>query len=367
VTGRDPALKLRLQLATDRAIARIHVGQLEEAGKELEIVRRQARKEGLPGQLASAEEGLGLIAQRGGAWDVALRHFETAEELLAGEAPETLTSVITSQARCLFATNKLTHAIHLLETHLVRLNENGPGDPTALLQTYSALIGPYFEVGMRDRAAAVADEAFRLESRVQDPEHVACLHINRAQILLETGHNEEAMKSLARAEDLFRQIGWRDSAAKAAIARATAAVEMGDLDSGERQVRAALEELAHAPNQLESARAFNLLARIERLRGNPKGALVHLDEVRQLLDVEKSMENAWRLREAGLCHMILEDLNVAEDELQAALAIYKEAGSPIAVATTGAYLGDVLRKRDRVEDALDVYRGVLTGVEDLAV
>jgi tetratricopeptide (TPR) repeat protein len=367
VTGRDPDLELKLQLATDRAIARIHIGQFEAATSELEDVRRQARKENLGRQMASAEEGLGLIAQREGRWQVALDHFDTAEALLAAEAPETLTSTVTSRARCLFAMNQLSHAIHVLDTHLVRLNENGPGDPTSLVQTYSALIGPCFEAGLRDRAATVAEEAFRLLPRVQDPEHVACLHINRAQILLETGHNDEAMKSLARAEDLFRQIGWRDSAAKAAIARATAAVETGELDVGEKQAQVALDELAFVPNKLENARALNLLARIKRLRSDPKGALAHLDEVGRLLDGEKSLEQAWRLREAGLCYIELKDLEAAEHQLRASLDVYKEAAAPTALATTTAYLGDVLRERGLVEDAISVYREGLAGVEDLAV
>jgi tetratricopeptide (TPR) repeat protein len=110
-----------------------------------------------------------------------------------------------------------------------------------------------------------------------------------------------------------------------------------------------------------------LSARIERLRSNPNGALAHLDEVGRLLDGEESLEQAWRHREAGLCYLASKDFEAAERELRASLAIYQGAEAPTAVATTTAYLGDVLRERGLVDDAMEVYRQGLAGVEDLAV
>jgi tetratricopeptide (TPR) repeat protein len=193
------------------------------------------------------------------------------------------------------------------------------------------------------------------------------MNINRAQILLDQGHRDEAMRCLARAEDLFMQIGWRDSAAKAAIAQATAAVETGDLDGGERRAMAALAELEHSPSKLDKARVLNLLARIERLRKKPHDALAHLNDVERLLGKQGSLDQAWRLRETGLCHMDLKDAKKAETLLRQAMAMYRKAKSPAQVATTAAYLGDVLRLLGKHDEAFKVYREALAEVEDLAV
>jgi tetratricopeptide (TPR) repeat protein len=367
VTGRDPDLDVQLQIDVDRTIAQIHLGELEAATETLEAVRKRARKEGFTRSESAAEEGLGLIAQRQGRWADALDHFTRAEERLSDEPPEARTSVVTGIARCLFATNKLNHAIHVLETHHVELNQDGPGDPTALMQTYSAMVGPYFEAGFRDRAAVVAEEACKLEARVQDPEHIACSYINRAHILLEQGHRDEAIRSLARAEDLFKQIGWRDSAAKAAVSQSMAALDGGDLEASERLARSALSELEQLPNSLDQARTLNVLARIERLRERPAESLAHLEAVGRLLGEQKSLEQAWRVREMGLCHMDLEDPKRAERLLRQAMTIYREAKSPNHIATTAAYLGDALRLLGRTDEALRVYREGLTAVEDMAV
>ena len=365
-TGLDPGVELRLHLDVDRAIAELHSGGRDAAEAKLERIRRRARRTHYRRAEAGALEGLGMIAQRRGEWDEAMGLFGQAEALLADQPPETRPSLVTGRARCLFASNHINHAIHVLETHLIELEQPGPADPTALLQTYSALIGPCFEAGFRDRAATLAEQAHQLETRVQDPEHVACLNINRAQILLEQGHSAEAMRCLARAEDLFKQIGWRDSATKAAVALATAAIENGDLDTGKRHAKAALEELEHTPSALDRARALNMLARIERLSGKPLDALAYLDQASRELGDERSIEQGWRLREVGLCHMDLGDHERAEGPLREALTMYRQAHAPSQVATTSAYLGDVLSRLGRPEEAAKVYREGLAAVEDLA-
>ena len=366
-TGRDPHLDIQLQLDVDRAIAEIHSGHLDEAAAKIEAVRKRARKEGFTEASAVAEEALALVAQRKGLWEEALAHVDAAEALLAGQPAERRTSLVTTRARCLFASNDLNHAIHILERHLVELNQHGSGDPTALLQTYSALVGPYWEAGFKDRAAAIAEEGFRLETRVQDPEHVACMHINRAQILLEQGHKGEAMRSLSRAEDLFKQIGWRDSAVKAAVAQAVAALEHGDLEEAETRAHNALAEISASPSVLDQVRILNLLARIARVREQPRLALKYLDEASELLGDSESLEQGWRFRETGLCYLDLEQPDPAVKALRAALQIYREASSPAQVATTAAYLGDALTRLGHHDEAGEVYRSGLAEIEDLTL
>ncbi|MEA2433299.1 MAG: hypothetical protein QOG54_756 [Actinomycetota bacterium] len=367
LTGKDPDIDLRIQLEIDRAIARIHSGEADVVTDELELLSKRAKRENLNRSHAAALEGLGLIAKQAGLWTKARDLFVQAEELLKEEPPEARTSLVTGRAWTHFMSGEINLAIHILERHLVDLDEGGAPDPTALLQTYSYLIGPYFEAGFRDKAALMADRAHDLETRVQDPEHVACMNINRAQILLEENHRDEAMRCLARAEDLFKQIGWRDSATKAAISQATAAVETGNLDEGERQARAVLAEVMTSPSTVDTVTTLNLLARIERLRERPDAAIQHLDEVIRILGKETSLDNAWAFREKGLCYMELGDPKRAERMLRKALAMHREAKSPNQAATTAAYLGDALRAMGRPDEAFRVYREALADLENLAI
>lgn len=367
VTGRDPKRRLQLQLDVDRALAQLYSGDMEEALHAFERVRRASRREGFVEVEAAAEEGIGRVEKKSRKWAEAIARFEAAEELLSDGPPEVRTSALAERAGCLFMLNDISRSIHVLETHRVELEETGSPDPAALLQIYSYLIPSYFEAGLREKAADIAEEAHRLETRVQDPEHVACLNINRAQILIEQGRSDEAARALERAEELFRSLGWRASAAKAAVARATAAVEAGDLTRGEKQARDALAELEETPSVLDQVRALNLLARIARLRHDIPEALGVLARVDDLLKGQSSMEVAWALRERALCDIATDQLANAEKLLKKSLKIYRETGSPEQIATTSAYLGDVLVKQGRSEEANKIFRRGLEKVEDLAV
>ncbi|MDP9069260.1 MAG: helix-turn-helix transcriptional regulator [Actinomycetota bacterium] len=367
ITGRDPKRDLQLQLDVDRALAQSHSGEIAPLAEELDRLRKRARRQRLPRLEAAAHEGLGLLAKRTADWTQAREHFVAAEELLADEPPEVRTSVVTGRAWTYFMMNDLAASIRLLELHLIELCKGDAPDPSALLQTYSYLIGPCFEAGLKKRAAEAADEAARLETRVQDPEHVACMNINRAQILLEQGRRDEAIRALGRAEELFKQIGWRDSAAKAAVAQATAAVEEDDLEAAEARAKHALSELEVSPSALDKARVLNLLGRIQRKRGHPDRALGHLNEALALLEASDSMERAWALREAGLCHLDLNDPEAAEPLLRQALTMYTKGKARDAIATASAYLGDALMELGRHQEAASIYRSGLAKVEDLAV
>jgi tetratricopeptide (TPR) repeat protein len=142
---------------------------------------------------------------------------------------------------------------------------------------------------------------------------------------------------------------------------------VGELETGEAQARAALEELAESPSVLDKVRTLNLLARIERLKNAPQQALIHLLQAGDELGESRSMEQAWRLRELGLAYNDMGECDRAEEMLRRAMTIYREAGSPQAIATTAGYLGDVLKKVGRDDEAFEVYRVGLAEVEDLAI
>jgi tetratricopeptide (TPR) repeat protein len=364
LTGRSPDFDVRLQLEIDKAVAAIHSEQLESAKATLEDLRDQA-KNASPTVLGRAEEALGVALYHDGDFEAALDHFVDAEALLDEGPPETRTAALIGRARCLFGMGRLTETIYVLETHLLQLTHDGAPDPTATLWVYASLIGPYFESGFKDKAAEMADKALELEPRVSDPEQVACLHLNRAVLLLNRGHSAQALKSLTRAEDMFRQLGWARDKAKASIAKAQIHIDKSELAQAEKRLSEALDVLDSAPHALDRARALNQLARVKRLRGDSSAALEMLGKAEQNLGGRISQDAAWNRREAGLCYLELKKYAQAEACLRDAIDIYRGAEAALQVATTAAQLGDVLSRRGKQSEAAKAYRDGLKAVEDL--
>lgn len=58
----------------------------------------------------------------------------------------------------------------------------------------------------------------------------------------------------------------------------------------------------------------------------------------------------WALRERGLCAIGMGELANAEKLLKKSLKIYREGGPLQQIATTSAYLGDVVAKQGRAEE-----------------
>lgn len=212
-TGVDPNEDIRLQVAVQTARMKAYGGDIEAGKRLLKSTIRRAKKLGFRKHAAKAEQALGLILLRENEFQQALEHFDSAEHAVTGEPADERTPAVTGRARTHFAMGDVRFAIHILESHLLTLNQSSSPDPSALMQTYSALIGPYFESGLIEKAQSAADEAARLEARVGDEEHLACMHINRAGVLLHNHRRQEALRSLDRAEELFLRLDWRTEAA----------------------------------------------------------------------------------------------------------------------------------------------------------
>ena len=362
LTGRDPDMELRLGLAIEQARAEIYTGDLKTALDAADQARATALEHGFRRLQAKADEIRGLALQKLGRVPESLDVFAEAEELLASEPSEARAAVVTGRARSLFMQGEVRRAIHVLETYLIELNQRPVADPTALLQTYSALIGPYMEAGLPDRAYEVAGEARRLSASVEDPEQLACMHVNLGGVLLSEGRTDEAIRSLHKAEDLFTQLGWTSEIAKASIARGMVQIENKDLDLARTSLDTALEVLATAPNQSDRARALNQLARVERLAGNLDRALEHLDSARPLLEQGDPNERALERRERGQCEAARGNTELALELLQEARLLYGQTQNRVQAAATLMLLGDILQRNGDMARAAATYREGLDAV-----
>ena len=362
VTGRDPDMEIHLGLAIEQARAEIYTGDLEVALQAADEARERSIEQGFPRLQAKAAEIKGLALQKLGRISESLESYREAEDLLTSEAAEMKAAVVTGKARSTFMQGDVRRAVHILETYLIELNRRPAVDPTALMQTYSALIGPYMEAGLPERAYEVAGEARRLAPAVEDPEQLACMHVNLGGVLLSEGRTDEAIRSLHKAEDLFTQLGWTSEIAKASIARGMVQIENKDLDTARKSLDSALEVLSTAPNQTDRARALNQMARLERLAGNIDRALEHLDAARPLLEKGDPNERALERRERGQCEAARGNGDLALELLQEARLQYGQTENRVQVAATLMLLGDILQRNGDTARAAATYREGLDAV-----
>lgn len=355
VSGRPPDLAARLMLRIQEAGAALAAGRHDDAETRFRAVAEDARQYGLARIEARAHEGLGLAAERSGRAAEALEHFERADRVLESEPPPVRVEAICGIARCLQMMGDIRYAIHVLETFQLTLREEQLEDPAAMMRTYSSLVWPYSEAGLHHKAAEAADEALKLQSRVDDAEKVAGMHLNVARVLLRQGRPDDALESLRSAERIYRLLERRIEVARAHLARGIVLSKHGSVDDARRELRTAVDMIEGTSDRLNHARALNELAKVERRAGHRDVAASLLQRSLSILGDGDVTELALAHRELGLC-LVEQDATVAEKHFRTAIELYARADEPQQAAATYAALGDLLSARGELDAARETYR-----------
>ncbi|MDQ3957409.1 MAG: helix-turn-helix domain-containing protein [Actinomycetota bacterium] len=355
VTGRPKDFVADLQLKLNDAAQRTAAGRLRDAAALYEEVEQGAAKFELRTYEARALVGRGMIAEREGKVDAAVRHFTAADELLADEPAPQRVEAVAGLARCHQMKGDLRYATHLLETYLIVLRDTRQPDPLALMRTYSSLVWPYSELGLYDQANEAATTALSFESRVDDPAQVANMHVNVARELLRLGKIDDALYSLKRAHELFESLNWRSEMARADLARGIVLANRKKHKPALAALEKALETFAETDNRVNQARTLNEIARVRRITNDVPAAVGAAEDAIDLLDGLEVAELALSHRELGLC--LAEDHpRKAEKHLRTAVEIYRKAGEREQVAVTFRELGDLLSRRGALDSGREAYR-----------
>lgn len=365
ISGRDPQEDLRLELAIQKAIALLHEGSTAEARESLQKARSRAQRVGAKRAVERADEGLAQCIYKDGDLKQALAAYERLHASMR-DRPEDATSSVVGISRCLHQLAKARDAVELLESHLARLNRSLAPDPTSQLQVYAALIGPCFDLGKVERAKEVAARGTDLAPEVADPETLACLFQNRAGLMLEEQQPREALMFLARAEDMYKVLGWQAERARVRVARGLVHLEHDDLE----RAREAFSSVVEGEDSLlvtprERARALTGLARVERQSGAPMEGLALARKAFRLVGNGVPGEAAEAKREMGMCAAEFDDFDGALKYWRSALSLYKVVDDKSEAARTARLVGEELERRGDVKGAAAVYREVLSGLEEV--
>ncbi|MFI6380948.1 tetratricopeptide repeat protein [Streptomyces sp. NPDC050658] len=362
-TGRPPhvAADLRLRL-TDARLA-LATGDPADAAALFRRLHTEAAQEELVDEQAAALLGLGDCLLECGELTEARDQFAAVERLLADEPLPRRVPAVRGRATVHLLTGELRYACYLLESTLDELNASGLPDPDSLLLLYTAAIAPYMDMGAHARAAHAAELALALAPRVSDPALVAAMHRGVARTLITEGRIAEADASLAKAQDLYRQLQIRTDLAHCHWMRGYVHAQDGNLERAEHELRMAREMLASKRAALFTEQVEVELADVLRRRGRTDEArallhpLLHADEKAGSLRAGRgAVHAAGAHRLLGLIAEDDGDTEAAERHYRSALPLLQQADAAGDLADLCRLLGDLLRRLGRVEEALDTYR-----------
>ncbi|MFF4318009.1 tetratricopeptide repeat protein [Streptomyces sp. NPDC001568] len=359
-TGRPARLATELRLALTDAQRTLATGSADEAADHYRRLLADAEDLDLSDERAEALMGLGDCALEAGRLPQAIARFEEAEALLADQPLPRRARPIRGRAVAHLLAGELRYACYLLESAIDALNSEGLADPEALLLLYSAVIGPYIDMGAHARAAHAAELALALAPQVGDPALVAGLHRQVARTFLAEGRVADADASLAKAQAVYRQLRLRTDLAHCHWMRGYVQAQHGQLDLAERELRTAREMLTAKRAALYTAQVEVELADVLRRLGRYAEAT---DLVSALLEPSDGPVAGPGGVHAGGAHRLLGLIaqergltEEAEEHYVRALALLERSGAGGDLADLCRLLGDLLRRTGRTEAALDAYR-----------
>ncbi|WP_327068392.1 helix-turn-helix domain-containing protein [Kitasatospora sp. NBC_01302] len=363
VTGRPAHLATELGLRLAEAHQELAAGDPVRAAARYAELAAEAARYDLPEQRAGALTGLGDCALDTGELDQAIEHFQAAEELLRTAPLPQRVPALRGRAVAHLLAGDLRYSCYLLESAIDQLNASGLPDPQALLLLYSAVIAPYLDLGAHRRAARAAELALALAPQVADPALVARLHRSVARTLLAEGRAVEADASLAKAQELYRQLHIRTELAHCHWMRGYLRAQDGDLPAAERELRTARALLSGRQDGRVSLYTQQIdveLADVLHRSGRTAQAAALLADLLGPLHPGRGAVHA------GAAHRLLGriaeeegDLVAAETHYRTALELLQDAGAVADLADLCRLLGDLLRRVGRPAEALDVYRSGL--------
>jgi len=356
-TGRPAHLATELRLRLTDAQRTLATGEAGVAAEQYALLAAEAAQHGLVAEEFTALLGLGECALEAGDLIAGRTRFEEAERRLADEPLSRRVPALRGRAVAHYLAGELRYACYLLESTLDELNSTGLGDPDALLLLYTAVIGPYMDMGAHARAAQAAEFALALAPQVADAALVARMHRSVARTLIAEGRIAEADTSLAKAAELYRQLQIRTELANCHWMRGYLYVQNGQLERAEAELREARTMLSAKRAGLYSSQVAVELADVLHRRGKSDEAAAMLHEVLGDLSSERgAVHSAAAHRLLGIIAEDARDTDRAEEHYVRALSLLERAGAAGDLADLCRLLGDLLRRTGRVEAALDAYR-----------
>ncbi|MEV7091368.1 helix-turn-helix domain-containing protein [Amycolatopsis sp. NPDC051045] len=349
--GRPPGVADELRAALDEGYRDLAQGRVAAAEERFAAVGKQAA-----GYHLDDVECYARFCQAEVKWQLfdvsaAQRALEHAEELADAAPPWLRAMIVHRWSGCRYLSGDAGTAIARVEDELAAR----PSDPDAELCLLTTLIHPLVEMGGLHRARRAAEDGRRLARAASRPDFVARFHRQASQVWQAIGRADRADHDLTEACRLFASVGFDRDAARCRWARGYLLRRLGRLDEARAELTAARDQLAAIGAEEGVAGATLELAEVRLRQGAPEEAASLVAGVRDLLsrDVEALGEATSLL---GQIAQAQGDLEPATRLLREAADIQTGASLHGAAVSTALRLGDVLRQRGQLDEAVEAYR-----------
>lgn len=337
----------------------LYSGRFDASRAAFSVAERLARRFGYPALRADAVAGRARVAEREGQNVDALRLYADALVIYGTAAPASAAvEAVAGLARCHQMAGETPLALHVLEDYLLNLHRQELTDPAALMRTYASLVWPLTELGLQAKADDAAEKALRLQARVDDPEAVAGMHLNAARALLNSGRVDDALESLKKAEEIYKDLNWGTEIARARTNRGIVLASKGDLLGAREALEDARETFRAVGFTRSEALNLNELSRVERLLGDSDRAQALARQALELLsEMDAIPELALAHRELALA---VGEMNpsIAERHFRTAIDLYEQCGESVHAADTYRLLGELLQSRAPLTAAATFHTGL---------
>lgn len=348
--GRPPGVADELRAALDEGYRDLEQGRVALAEERFALAGKQAA-----GYHLDDVECYARFCQAEVKWQLfdvsgAQKELEHASELADAAPPWLRAMIVHRWSGCRYLSGDAGAAIARVEEELA-----SPLPPDAQLCLLSALIHPLMEMGGLHRAERAAQDGLRLTRVATRPDFVARFHRQASQVWQATGQPDRAEQDLIEACRLFTSVGFDRDAARCRWARGYLLRRLGRLDEARVELTSARDQLAAIGSEEGVAGATLELAEVRLRQGAPSEAESLVADVWPLLarDVE-SLGEATGLR--GQVAQAQGDLAAATRLLREAAEIQTRASLHGAAVSTSLRLGDVLRQRGHLTEAIEAYQ-----------
>jgi transcriptional regulator with XRE-family HTH domain/predicted negative regulator of RcsB-dependent stress response len=357
--GRPPGVADELRASLDEGYRDLEQGRVALAEERFAAVGKQAAGYHLDDVECYARFCLAEVKWQLFDIEGAQKLLEHAAELSDAAPPWLRAMIVHRWSGCRYLSGDAGTAIARVESAL-----NSPDlDPDAELCLLSALIHPLMEMGGLHRAQRAAVDGLRLARAASRPDFVARFHRQASQVWQAIGQPERAEQDLIEACRLFASVGFDRDAARCRWARGYLLRRLGRLDEARAELTSARDQLAAIGAEEGVAGATLELAEVRLRQGAPDEAASLVSEVWPLLarDVESLGEATGLL---GQVAQSRGDLPEATRLLREAAEIQTRASLHGAAISTSLRLGDVLRQRGHLDEAVKAYQRGLDSATD---
>ncbi|MER7518597.1 tetratricopeptide repeat protein [Streptomyces sp. NPDC126499] len=353
----DPGESLELELKF--AELSMVSGDSETALEAFETAAERAREAGLTALLARAEWGTARSLENLGRLEPAARKYEALLRLPSRDRGKVLDlSVVVALCRCLRELGDLGRGIEVAEKALAELRELGIVPTVEGIELMSTLVGLYAERGDLYTAEALAQQAIDTAAQVDDRRAVGAAYWNAGLVAHRNGHYEQAETFVERALAMYAE---GDN--ERAVARLQTAYAAVLLHLEPPQPAAARDLLTQAQSTLEQLgsvvdTAYVLMNRAsaDLQLGDVQGALTHAKASLEHLGSEHRLQTARTLLILASAHFRLgEDAEARRIRETAALHL-EASGATRQSAFAWAELAESLSSTGDTDGALRAYR-----------